>query len=63
MYVCTIPICGLLLILNLQLLSTYPISNGLTDTDVDILKVSVPICIAGFQLHYDDVKSVENLQQ
>uniref|UniRef100_A0A3Q3XHP0 Uncharacterized protein n=1 Tax=Mola mola TaxID=94237 RepID=A0A3Q3XHP0_MOLML len=33
------PVCGLLLILNLQLFSTYPISTGLTDTDMDILKV------------------------
>ncbi|KAF1389865.1 hypothetical protein PFLUV_G00051950, partial [Perca fluviatilis] len=31
--------CFLLLILNLQLFSTYPISTGLTDTDIDILKV------------------------
>ncbi|XP_032376163.1 natriuretic peptides B isoform X2 [Etheostoma spectabile] len=31
--------CFLLLILNLQLFSTYPISTGLTDTDMDILKV------------------------
>lgn len=52
MYVCSIPTCGLLLILNLQLLNAYPINNGLTDTDVDILKVSVPKCFAGFQLHY-----------
>ncbi|XP_044068739.1 natriuretic peptides B [Siniperca chuatsi] len=33
----SLPLCGLLLILNLQLFSTYPIS--LTDTDMDILKV------------------------
>ncbi|XP_049920707.1 natriuretic peptides B [Epinephelus moara] len=35
----SIPLCSLLLILNVQLLSTYPISTGLTDTDMDILKV------------------------
>ncbi|KAM6924809.1 brain natriuretic peptide-like [Xenentodon cancila] len=34
-----IPLCGLLLILNLQITNTFPISTGLTDTDVDILKV------------------------
>nr|BAJ14104.1 B-type natriuretic peptide [Cheilopogon doederleinii] len=34
-----IPLCGLLMILNLQISSTFPISTGLTDTDVDILKV------------------------
>uniref|UniRef100_A0AAZ1XD17 Natriuretic peptide B n=2 Tax=Oreochromis aureus TaxID=47969 RepID=A0AAZ1XD17_OREAU len=32
-------LCSLLLILKLQLTSTYPISTGLTDTDMDILKV------------------------
>ncbi|XP_041654527.1 natriuretic peptides B [Cheilinus undulatus] len=32
-------VCGLLLILNLQLIASYPISTGLTDTDMDILKV------------------------
>nr|Q805E8.1 RecName: Full=Brain natriuretic peptide; AltName: Full=B-type natriuretic peptide; Flags: Precursor [Oreochromis mossambicus]BAC55025.1 B-type natriuretic peptide [Oreochromis mossambicus] len=32
-------LCSLLLILKLQLSSTYPISTGLTDTDMDILKV------------------------
>ncbi|XP_031735038.1 natriuretic peptides B isoform X1 [Anarrhichthys ocellatus] len=39
MYLSSIPLCGLLLILKLQLSSTYPISTGLTDTDIDILKV------------------------
>ncbi|KAM4571090.1 natriuretic peptides B [Fundulus diaphanus] len=34
-----IPLWGLLLILNLEPSSTYPISTGLTDTDMDILKV------------------------
>ncbi|XP_049437768.1 natriuretic peptides B [Epinephelus fuscoguttatus] len=35
----SIPLCSLLLILNVQLLRTYPISTGLTDADMDILKV------------------------
>ncbi|XP_045913297.1 natriuretic peptides B [Micropterus dolomieu] len=35
------PLCSLLLVLNLQLVSTYPISGGLTDTDMDILKVLI----------------------
>ncbi|XP_026010680.1 natriuretic peptides B [Astatotilapia calliptera] len=35
----SISLCSLLLILKLQLTSTYPISTGLTDTDMDILKV------------------------
>uniref|UniRef100_A0A671X1H5 Brain natriuretic peptide-like n=1 Tax=Sparus aurata TaxID=8175 RepID=A0A671X1H5_SPAAU len=39
MHLSSIPLCGLLIILNLQLISTYPISTGLTDTDMDILKV------------------------
>ncbi|KAI3357338.1 hypothetical protein L3Q82_015483, partial [Scortum barcoo] len=39
MHLSSIPLCGLLLVLNLQLISTYPISTGLTDTDMDILKV------------------------
>ncbi|XP_035508197.1 natriuretic peptides B [Morone saxatilis] len=39
MHLSSIPPCGFLLILNLQLFSTYPISTGLTDTDMDILKV------------------------
>ncbi|XP_029362835.1 natriuretic peptides B [Echeneis naucrates] len=34
-------LCGLLLILNLQLINTYPISTSLTDTDMDILKALV----------------------
>ncbi|KAG7224339.1 hypothetical protein INR49_004646 [Caranx melampygus] len=33
------PLCGLLLILNLQLISAYPVSTGLTDSDIDILTV------------------------
>ncbi|XP_017292227.1 natriuretic peptides B [Kryptolebias marmoratus] len=32
-------LCGLLLILNLQLFSTYPINTGFTGTDMDIFKV------------------------
>ncbi|XP_054464611.1 natriuretic peptides B [Anoplopoma fimbria] len=39
MHLSSIPLCGLFLILHLQLSSTYPISTGLTDTDMDILKV------------------------
>ncbi|XP_071331085.1 natriuretic peptides B [Trachinotus anak] len=39
MHLSPTPLCGLLLILNLQLISTYPISTSLTDTDMDILKV------------------------
>ncbi|KAM9351058.1 natriuretic peptides B [Symphorus nematophorus] len=39
MHLSFIPLCGLLLILNLQLFSTYPVSTGLTDTDMDILKI------------------------
>ncbi|CAJ1055209.1 natriuretic peptides B [Xyrichtys novacula] len=39
MHLSTIPVCGLLLILNLQLISSYPVSTGLTDNDMDILKV------------------------
>ncbi|KAM8753782.1 natriuretic peptides B isoform X2 [Acanthopagrus latus] len=39
MHLSSIPLCGLLLILNLQLISTYPVSTGLTDADMDILKV------------------------
>ncbi|MED6235553.1 hypothetical protein AMECASPLE_014877 [Ameca splendens] len=39
MFLSSIPLCGLLLILNLEPFSTYPISTGLTDTDMDILKV------------------------
>ncbi|XP_040007536.1 natriuretic peptides B [Xiphias gladius] len=39
MHLSPIPLCGLLLIFNLQLFSTYPISTGLTNTDMDILKV------------------------
>ncbi|XP_040919674.1 natriuretic peptides B [Toxotes jaculatrix] len=39
MHLSPILLCGLLLIVNLQLFSTYPISTGLTDTDMDILKV------------------------
>ncbi|KAM3617017.1 uncharacterized protein V6R79_001143 [Siganus canaliculatus] len=39
MHLASIPLCGLLLLLNLQLFSSYPIATGLTDTDMDILKV------------------------
>ncbi|KAM6982359.1 natriuretic peptides B [Tautogolabrus adspersus] len=39
MHLSSVPVCGLLLILNLQLITSYPISTGLTDTDMDILKV------------------------
>ncbi|XP_070694953.1 natriuretic peptides B [Pempheris klunzingeri] len=38
MHLSSIPLCGLLL-LNLQMSSTYPISTGLTDTDMDVLKM------------------------
>lgn len=55
------PICGLLLILNLQLFSTYPISTGLTDTDMDILKVSLNTFKAW--LHYENMKILDKLQQ
>ncbi|XP_061592920.1 natriuretic peptides B [Cololabis saira] len=34
-----VPLCGFLLILNLQISSSFPVSTGLSDTDVDILKV------------------------
>ncbi|KAM7411032.1 hypothetical protein PAMA_021151 [Pampus argenteus] len=39
MQLSSIPVCSLLLILNLQVFSAYPISTALTDTDMDILKV------------------------
>ncbi|XP_068453240.1 natriuretic peptides B [Clinocottus analis] len=39
MYLSSIPLFGLLLILKLQVSSMNPISTGLTDTDMDILKV------------------------
>ncbi|XP_037540383.1 natriuretic peptides B [Nematolebias whitei] len=39
MHPSSIPLCGLLLILNLQLFSTYPINTAFTATDMDILKV------------------------
>ncbi|XP_054912896.1 natriuretic peptides B [Poeciliopsis prolifica] len=39
MFLSSIPLCSLLLIFNLEPSSTYPISNGLTDIDMDILKV------------------------
>ncbi|XP_015832612.2 natriuretic peptides B [Nothobranchius furzeri] len=39
MYLPIIPLCSLFLILNLQLCSTNPIHSGLTDTDVNVLKV------------------------
>ncbi|XP_042265854.1 natriuretic peptides B isoform X2 [Thunnus albacares] len=43
MQLSSIPVCGFLFILNLQLFSTYPISTTLTDTDMDILKVLLHI--------------------
>ena len=43
MHLSPIPLCGLLLILNVQLFSTYPVSTSLTDIDMDILKVSLKI--------------------
>ncbi|XP_028265312.1 natriuretic peptides B [Parambassis ranga] len=39
MHLSSVSLCCLLIILNLQLSSTYPISTALTDTDMDILKV------------------------
>uniref|UniRef100_A0A667WSI3 Natriuretic peptide B n=1 Tax=Myripristis murdjan TaxID=586833 RepID=A0A667WSI3_9TELE len=39
MHLPSFPLCILLVLLSLQLLDAYPISNGLTDNDVDILKV------------------------
>ncbi|KAM9856287.1 natriuretic peptides B [Aulostomus maculatus] len=39
MHLSSIPASGFLLILNLQLFSTYPISTGLTDNDMEILKL------------------------
>uniref|UniRef100_A0A1A8JIJ4 Natriuretic peptide n=2 Tax=Nothobranchius kuhntae TaxID=321403 RepID=A0A1A8JIJ4_NOTKU len=39
MYLPIIPLCSLFLFLNLQLCSTNPIRSGLTDTDVNVLKV------------------------
>ncbi|XP_074537100.1 natriuretic peptides B [Halichoeres trimaculatus] len=39
MHLSSIPVIGLLLILKLQLISSYPVSTGLSDTDIDILKV------------------------
>ncbi|KAM4736753.1 brain natriuretic peptide-like [Anableps anableps] len=39
MLLSSIPLCGLLLFLNLEPCSTYPVSTGFTDTDMDILKV------------------------
>lgn len=53
MHMSSSPVCGLLLILNLQLFSTYPISTGLTDTDMDILKVSLNNFKAW--LHYESL--------
>lgn len=47
MHLSSIPLCGLLLILNLQLFSPYPISTGLTDTDMDVLKVSLQMSDCG----------------
>ncbi|XP_018527347.1 natriuretic peptides B [Lates calcarifer] len=38
MHLSSISLSGLFFILNLQLFSTYPVSTGLTDNDMDILK-------------------------
>ncbi|XP_027132639.1 natriuretic peptides B isoform X1 [Larimichthys crocea] len=38
MHLSAISLLGLLLILNMRLVSTYPINTSLTDTDMDILK-------------------------
>ena len=35
-----IPVYGLLVLLTVQLFSAYPITNGLTRSDIDVLKVS-----------------------
>ncbi|XP_053173239.1 natriuretic peptides B [Scomber japonicus] len=43
MQLSSIPVFGFLLILNLQLFSTYPISTALTDTDMDTLKMILHI--------------------
>ncbi|XP_043973666.1 natriuretic peptides B [Gambusia affinis] len=39
MFLFSIPLCGLLLVFNLEPSSTYPVSTGFTDADMDILKV------------------------
>ncbi|XP_068197189.1 natriuretic peptides B [Antennarius striatus] len=39
MLLSSIPFCGLLLLINLQLFTTYPISPGLTESDMEILQV------------------------
>lgn len=41
MHFYSIPVCNILLLLNLQLFSTYPISSSLTYNDMDTLKVSL----------------------
>ncbi|KAF3696440.1 Brain natriuretic peptide B-type natriuretic peptide Precursor [Channa argus] len=52
-----------LLILNLQLISTYPISTGLTDADMDILKVLLRTLedSASEQTDVDQRDGLENL--
>lgn len=40
----SIPLWGLLL-LGLQLCSSYPVSTGLTDSDLDILKVRLQMLL------------------
>ncbi|KAM3872231.1 natriuretic peptides B [Diretmus argenteus] len=39
MHLTSIPLCSVLLLFNLQLLSSYPIGDGLTDGYIDVLKV------------------------
>lgn len=55
MYLSSIPLCGLLLMLNLQLSSTYPISSGLTDNEMDILKVSLKKSDSETWLHHESL--------
>ncbi|XP_047459230.1 natriuretic peptides B [Mugil cephalus] len=38
MHLCSIPFCGLLFILHLQLSTTYPIGTGSADSNLDILQ-------------------------
>ncbi|XP_029292164.1 natriuretic peptides B [Cottoperca gobio] len=73
MHLSSIPLCGFLLILKLQLFSTYPISTGLTDSDMDILKVllhrleeSVPVdqsVPAGIDIQSLDIEDAAEGQQ
>lgn len=46
MHLSSISLSGLFFILNLQLFSTYPVSTGLTDNDMDILKVRFQMSIS-----------------